>query len=184
MRAAILLMVLGAVLLAGCAVEAPVPDADAADAGSADAMPAAPAAGEPEEEGRTLGTLRDVLDWGRSAHCTWNVRTEEGRMTGEMWVKGDKFKQVMDVEGQTINSISDGEHMYMWGDTMPGMKIPMDMHEAAEEPSDAGAVPSGPDMDVEYNYECNPTVVADSAFVPPRDVDFQDIGEMMAAMGR
>lgn len=99
------------------------------------------------------------MSWGRSAHCTWDIRMEAGHMTGEMWIDGDKWKQDITTEGRLMHLIGDGEYMYMWG-------------------------PAGPEMDIEYNYDCEPMSTPSSMFVPPRGIDFMDVREMVAGMGR
>ena len=181
MKWIIILMVLSLLVIVGCG-EAPEPAADAVVDSGDGAIEVSPAT--TPDEGRTLGTFRDVMSWGRSAHCTWDIRMDVGHMVGEMWIDGDKWKQEITTEGQLINSVGDGEFMYMWGPEFPGMKIPMVLHEGEDAEVPSTGTPAGPEMDIEYNYDCEPMSIPSSMFVPPSGIEFRDIGEMMAAMGR
>lgn len=177
-------MAFSLLLLVGCSGSSGTPavlvDMDEGD----DAIEASPAAA-PEDDVGVFGTFRDVMSWGQSAHCTWDIQVRGVHVVGEVWIDGDRWKQIMTTEGQLLNSVSDGEYMYMWGPSMPGMKIPMNLHEMDEyaDVPPAG-IPAGPEMDVEYNYDCEPMSIPSSMFVPPNDVEFRDISEMMATMGR
>ena len=208
MRLILFTILIGMLLLAGCGPSSSPSSADAgsdgsspiavessgadASAGVAGADSSLPSSSVPSTSmKKTAKTLRDAMAWGKPAHCTWDLSSTEQRSKGEMWVTKGKWKQVATAKGQSVTSLADGKFVYVWGaKDVPAMKIEMDTSSTQEKDSSAppsrgssfGGAPSAPDMDVEYDFDCEQMDVPASMFVPPSDIDFMSLDEMMAAM--
>jgi hypothetical protein len=146
-----------------------------------------------EESGKVenfTGSLMDVLKLGNSVKCTGSYSGEDGSMEMVVYASGKKSYSEMQVdagEDGIINtySIYDGEWMYTWTDQ--GMASKMNVSEMEDLAKDMpeqedyeGAQMSGQQaFQQEFDYKCNPWVVDNSKFVPPSDIEFMDMGEMM-----
>ncbi len=111
------------------------------------------------------------------------VHTSELEVT--TYISGDKIRleymMIPPLQGQSdLYMVSDGEYMYMWGDsflgnTFQGFKIPVGG-------DDSYAVPSEdiPEM-VDFNMpmiDCTEWDVDSSYFIVPDDVEFMDMGAL------
>lgn len=134
-------------------------------------------------------SLKDALTLGKSVQCTY--ATEAGKVT--TWVKGNKVR----VEGAGISStedkthkggmINDGEWIYIWGEEdKKGVKYQIsaieqkEWEENIENLKDPGKWAA--ETEEKYKVDCQQVIVSDSQFVPPNDVEFQNLTEMFEKM--
>ncbi|MBD3388135.1 MAG: hypothetical protein GF416_03725 [Candidatus Altiarchaeales archaeon] len=121
--------------------------------------------------------MATALASGQSYRCTYRYEKSQA----ETWIKGKKYKSVVQAEGMKVNTVSDGEWAYQWmeGETS-GTKFRLSDFESMEEEAeqvqyqDIETVAS-----VAVNVDCRPEAIGDSTFNPPGNVQFQDLGEML-----
>jgi hypothetical protein len=129
------------------------------------------------------GTLKSLLALGQNLTCDFSyTEPESGSQTeGTTYIadenmRGD-FTMTQDGEEYTMSAIHDGEFVYTWGSGPMGamaMKFPVDDTEVSSETSVRDNDPLQSDDEVEY--DCRRWSVDSSKFVPPSDIEFQDIG--------
>jgi hypothetical protein len=112
-------------------------------------------------------------------------------VSGTLHVAGKKFRQesvTTDAKTQALSqsySLSDGESVYTWGAMMggKGVKISMSSLEnmitgtPSETPSQVNAV-----LDQQYQYQCEAWTADDSLFVPPTNITFSDMSQLIKNM--
>lgn len=179
-----------AVGLAGCL---PQPTAPAMPA-PAESQPS-PAA-QTEGSGMSLSQLAASLVPGAAYSCTF-VSVDNAQTMN--YVIQDKKVSMSTQGGQDGNPksrfIADGQMVYVWDpETKKGTKMkmlsPEEMQEFAQQ-SNQLPTPELPDFsdpksvaEIEQGYRtnCSPTVVTGAEFVPPTDVEFQDMSALMDMM--
>lgn len=123
--------------------------------------------------------IAEAMTSGLSYRCTYtyqNIQTDS-------WIRGEKFMSESEVEGEKSYALSDGKWMYTWGGGQPqGIKMNIAEVKKLGEAQAPGQQPTDP---VEIaksaaNVECMPEAVPDSKFVPPKDVEFLDMTELLA----
>lgn len=133
-----------------------------------------------------------------SAHNFDNMRCVMSQPDGTvtMYFKGNKFKQMAESRQGTVHMLNDGVNFYTWQNDR-GMKMPLDLMQGGNQP---GIAQLGQSMksfetatdEVKARLEaagaqitCEDGVVTDEDLALPssNDVAFQDIAEMVAAMG-
>lgn len=137
-------------------------------------------------------SIRQLIAQNIPQKCTYTGSNEEGSYTSDIIISGKKFKQTIVYKSakgeEKINSISDGEYVYTWGTHSAGstfatkLKADFDATKAPEvEKDDSVGDMSGTSVDLDANFDgkCSPTVVSDTDFQPPKDVQFQDYSKMM-----
>jgi major membrane immunogen (membrane-anchored lipoprotein) len=148
-----------------------------------------------DDDGSLTGSFLDILKMGKSVKCTGTMEDDEGKMELQVYASGEKSyteSVVTSTEDETFNlySIFDGEWFYNWGDMLPTatkMKVSdvEELSENFEEPEDtmepADEKPTGKMME-DLDYKCAPWIPDDSKFVPPADVEFVDMAQMMEEM--
>jgi hypothetical protein len=136
------------------------------------------------------GSLADVLKLGSAVKCTGSYSGEEGSMDMVVYASGDKSYSEMNVdageEGMIKTySIYDGEWMYTWTEGGAATKMNVtDMEELAEdlpqqEDYEATDTAGQQAFQQQFDYKCTPWTADNSKFVPPSDVEFMDMTEMM-----
>ncbi len=160
-----------------------------------DAPSVAPATVEaPAEEKQAPRSLRDLLALGQSQKCTFTSTVENSTNTGTVYIsgnnmRGDFISQVSGPSGAKIAShmINDGKEMRMWtdGETMGFL---MDVS-AEGSTSDSDTTTSNTEYqtpidldDTETDYRCESWSVNASFFVPPTNVTFHSMADMMQGM--
>lgn len=135
-----------------------------------------------------VGTLESVLQWGENVECAisyddgdQNTPVEGTYFVSEGSIRGDFLTDSPDLSGQIVSSmIVDDSIMYVWSEIdgeKYGMKISLSETEGSELYSNA-VVPLNEDV----RYMCKIWKNVDrSIFVPPGDVLFQDMNELMKA---
>ena len=148
---------------------------------------------EAQEESATSSfSLRDLIAKNIPQKCTWSSNADGSEFKGTIIVSGKKFKQETNVKQDGFDyighSVSDGTYLYTWQENSnkdsPDIAIKMKLDSMDEElgadsssegPSDSETV----DLDQEYQYNCTPTVVSDSDFQPPKDIEFVDYSQFL-----
>jgi len=143
-------------------------------------------AGDAREE---LSELAAVMQAGGSMACT--MTNTEGEVV-EYWVMGEKMRAsgIQDAEeGRVSTIINDGEYVYTWveGGT-EGMKFAVASTEAMAAEAEE-VMQSVPDLQTEedvayyedqgYTIDCEPRNLSASDFVPPSEVTFVDMAELL-----
>ena len=192
-------LIMGAAfLLSGCGQKAN--DTAKTDKAIEEKTAAEDSANSPASENNT--SLKDLMAMGKSMECTWTTTDDKGKSsTGTVDISGSKFKMTLamdkpDGTGKSnFYTLNDGTWVYSWGDAMKGtgMKISLadaqKMGQEAQNNPPAGSpagIPSGSQNDWQknYNYDCNPWEVSETAFTPPTDVNFVDTANIAKGFGK
>ncbi|MEN8253588.1 MAG: hypothetical protein ABFQ62_04405 [Patescibacteria group bacterium] len=140
-----------------------------------------------------------IMESGGSGYC--ELTDEKGNKL-EYWFKNKKMKTKGMGFGQTIEDdemqigymINDSEWMYTWAENqVEGVKIKMpteeelkDMEQNAKEMAEKFPDFSSEDTadayeEMGYKINCKKKNVSDSEFIPPSNIKFQNMSEMMEA---
>ncbi|MEN8251993.1 MAG: hypothetical protein ABFQ53_00205 [Patescibacteria group bacterium] len=141
-----------------------------------------------------------LFEMGGKQKCTWS--DEKNNVAGTTYMDGERMRMetknaISGANGKTGDSfmINDGEYTYSWETmTKKGMKIKNEAEEemmeteisegdASEYESKMGMGEGMEEMEeMEYEYNCEKWKVDESKFVPPTDVEFQDMNQMINDM--
>ena len=139
-----------------------------------------------ENKSISFGTLNELMDSNSTLHCTWSF--DEGGMvaSGEIYSKGKKFNQTATYKeaSQEINivSVSDGEWMYMWNSIQgnTGSKIEISkLDDLNEQTESDGTGQKMVNLNKDINLNCSSWIFDKSKFVPPSDIEFMDLTQML-----
>jgi hypothetical protein len=136
------------------------------------------------------GTLADFFGRGESVYCTFSGTYEDDTTgEGEFWYANEQLRveAITRVDGEvyTSNMINDGARTYIWSGTADGMQamvMDSDMTTDASTEYEAGAADARVDMEQTIEYECQPWTPQPAQFVPPSNIDFIDMNDMMEGM--
>lgn len=126
------------------------------------------------------GDFRKLLDMQQSVTCTVAYEVEgQGTFSGNVYVSEGKmrgdFSYTTGGEQMHMSVINDGSIGYTWGTTPMGelaMRYPI-----AETDEDSSAEDQQMfDYDQRVTYSCAPWKADATAFMPPSDRDFMDVG--------
>jgi len=136
-------------------------------------------------------SLKDALIQGKSLKCTFT--TDQGTMTS--WIKGKKVR----VEGAMFETgsggnggmINDGTSVYIWNDqdnqgtkfeiaTLPSPQADNDQAQNSQQFKDVEKWAD--DAQSKYKMDCKEEVVNDSQFIPPANITFQDMSQIINKM--
>jgi len=130
------------------------------------------------------GGLAAAVKLGVPMKCSYSI---DGEMESEGYIKGKNYRGKMTAEqGKIAEVIMKDNCMWNWDeDTKEGVKFCFENEEGNtmwgdfdEEDFENVELPEGyepPDME----YDCKPAIIADSKFIPPSDVEFVDMQEIM-----
>ncbi|MFA5961316.1 MAG: hypothetical protein WC848_01365 [Parcubacteria group bacterium] len=142
------------------------------------------------------GSIKDLLAKGSNMQCAWSSTDESGKVSGTVYVSGDKFFQdfsTTQVELGEIKSylLNDGEWIYQWN-SMSKMGTKMktsEVEKMAEDvqknsPVDTNIKPNEEgrrniDLNDKVDYNCQKWNVDASKFVLPADIQFNDFSQML-----
>ncbi|HUS60220.1 MAG TPA: hypothetical protein VMX76_02445 [Nevskiaceae bacterium] len=130
------------------------------------------------EEKSFTGKLKDALLKGQSMKCTWK---KDDNNFATSYIKNQKIYTEMTQAGKKMYSIMVDDCTYSWeqGKT-EGFKFCFEPEEGGEEGVEEGAIPEGYSAQApDYDYQCVPTIVSDSKFEPPTNINFINPQEMM-----
>lgn len=179
-----LFLVASALFLTGCNLLQPK---DTTLETTADASP------QPVESNTTSQELMAAFQRGASLSCSMTNSTDGAKVT---FVTKDKKHKTTSTAVETPDALSytinDGEYMYIWtSNQTTGFKtrIPTAEEIAANQTqleTFKNQIPDFTDTTVQqeyankgYSFDCQPTTISDSEFVPPTTVQFQDMSVMM-----
>ena len=150
---------------------------------------------EPQEESATSSfSLRDLIAKNIPQKCTWSNNTDGVQSNGTIVISGKKFKQDTNVKQDGFDyighTVSDGTYLYTWQDNTnkdsPNVAIKMKLDIMDDTPEGDDSPASSPsdaketvNLDQEYQYNCAPTVVSESDFQPPKDIEFADYSQFL-----
>jgi len=123
---------------------------------------------------------------GQNVECKF--QKADGTQSGTIYVAGEKMHaEVLMVQhtDEPMHMIRDMEKMYTWGGGMgegQGIIMPANMQGGSFMGTPMPT--SSANMDEEMDFDCKPWTADSSQFVPPSDVAFQDMEQMMSGLGR
>lgn len=133
------------------------------------------------------GSLAALFALGKNLKCEFAYVSDEtnAASAGTVYISGDKMRGDFEMEqsGQVYTShmIQDGSYVYTWSQSAQGtfaVKMPVVEGEAeASTDTTYGARPM--DMTETVDYSCVPWGVNSTQFVPPADVQFMSMEDMM-----
>ncbi len=139
-------------------------------------------------------TLADIFKKKESMVCT--IKTD-GRVS-KIYIKGDKIRFEGDttIDGKQAGKtyfIQNGQYSYMWNDqSNKGLKFPTeseDVNDESPEDNSPQAETAKPfdlqAMKAQWensNYQCQPQKLNDDIFMPPANIKFQDMSQLMKTM--
>jgi PBP1b-binding outer membrane lipoprotein LpoB len=137
--------------------------------------------------------LMKAFEGGEALSCTMTNTAEGGQIT--FITKNKKHRSSTNTPespGTVSHMINDGEYMYLWNsDQTTGFKsrIPTEAELKASQAKLETVREQAPDFtdatvrqeyaNQGYSMNCVPTEVADSEFVPPTNIQFQDMSALM-----
>ncbi len=132
-----------------------------------------------EQPKSTMQSLKDLLTSGQSVSCSVDYG-DNSQMNGKTYVSGKRVRA--DFTGGHM--IQDGTYAYMWSDTQAtGTKIKVD---AMAELAKNAATPTGQtqktqtvDENEKASMNCSAWITDESQFVPPTNITFTDLSEML-----
>jgi len=150
---------------------------------------------ESDFEGGNLSTsLKELMGMGKSMKCNWTVSEGDGSGKGIIYVEGEKFREdlTIDEEGEKISTyvISDGTWIYQWSsNSKEGTKMQMSEVEKMAEENEKTETPDASNeeniMEEFYekvDYNCEKWNADGSKFIPPSDIQFNDMTQMVKDM--
>lgn len=146
-----------------------------------------PAESEATTSGSGEGTLADFFAADDSVYCTFTGRDGEAATSeGEFWYANQKLRveSITRVDGEvyTSNMINDGDRTFIWGGTADGAQAIVMDNELTTDASTAyevGASDARVDMEQTIEYDCQSWVEQSAQFVPPSNINFIDVSDMM-----
>jgi len=123
-----------------------------------------------------ITNLASAMGAGVGYRCTY---TYQG-LQSQGWLKGDKYYFESTTAQGTSYALSDGTWMYTWqkGQTK-GIKFNIAEMKKISDSQKQGYQDLSSMSSSTNNVNCVPDVSADSKFVPPSGVTFQDMGELL-----
>lgn len=145
-----------------------------------------PTADMPVVSDHTTGqdSLQSVLALGKTLECSFRTSDEKMPAEGTAFFDNGKLRVDTMYTGasssvETANLIMAEGTMYTWSKTSEGsfaIKMPLSAIPPAGTPMKSEKSVS---LENKVQYDCKPWRVDGSVFVPPADVTFMDIGDMM-----
>lgn len=132
------------------------------------------------------GSLKSLFGAGKNVTCTVNNIDNQGN--GTVYVTGNKIRGdfTSKIDGKTIENhfIQDKEFSYFWSSEMEeGIKMKADLgtEETAISDNKDTQVSSTETVDLnkEVDYKCSNWSVDNSKFIPPANIKFSDLSNLM-----
>ena len=136
-----------------------------------------------------LGSFASLMALGQSLRCDFSYVAPEtrGAVAGTVYIDGENIRNDFDMEqaGQLFEShmIQDGEYAYSWSQSPQGtfaIKTPVnDEDDSGIEFDTSPSANRSVDLDHQVEYDCQVWSADPSMFVPPADIEFLSIDEMI-----
>lgn len=130
--------------------------------------------------GGQFSSIKDALTKSVSLECEYKDPTSGENM--KVWIKNGAIRSDMPAQGgqEAGTMIMKDKKMYIWSNK-EGMVMSLETPEGTEgQTMDNENEAENLIKDLEaYKNDCKPSVVSDSLFTPPTDVEFTDLSEMM-----
>lgn len=126
-----------------------------------------------EEKTTVFGSIKDAMSKSLSLKCEY----KNGETTIVAYIKGDSVRvDSLGGENNTGNVIMKDNKLWSWDDK-EGEGIIMPLAQPTGEQK-SGSEQIIADLEKEKQY-CHTAVVADSMFIPPTNIKFQDLSDML-----
>ena len=153
--------------------------------GNNSSAPASGVGSGEKSESLTKGSIKGLLNAGKSVMCEINYTDTQGK--GTVYVDGKKFRGDFDaaVGGQPrmlTHMVSDGEMTYIWTEgSNQGTKMKTDEpdQETQTPPASAAGSNEVADWDKDVDMKCSGWTADGSKFAVPANVTFSDLSSMM-----
>ncbi|KKQ56075.1 MAG: hypothetical protein US75_C0010G0021 [Candidatus Woesebacteria bacterium GW2011_GWC1_38_13] len=133
------------------------------------------------EEPSSQMSLKELIAKNIPQKCEMTYSDGAVSTSVEMWIKGEKFKQVTVMESPELGSkkmgaVSDGEYIYSWDEeTRQGSKILIEETQETNIDAENVQVSQNVDWEARFDYKCSPAAISDADLTPPSDVSFMDM---------
>lgn len=141
-----------------------------------------------EEDASIIGSIQDAMTLGEKLKCTYSAQAGSGT-SSTIFIDGQKFKSVTDVNGEKMYGLFDGETQYTWttGTQKQGFKMTKAcMEELAKTAPQTTANNNGGNttpQDLQKSFDAAQNVSCEAAtgedFSVPTDIVFADQCEMI-----
>lgn len=140
---------------------------------------------EAETSGSAFSSLKDAFKSRQEIKCTF--RDQRSGMSFVTYIKGEKVRTEASSEGVDVFSIYSGDMYYSWNTAQEmGMKMNIkEMEKLAADQKEQVEYQEPEEWASQYeniDIDCKKTSVPDSMFVPPSNIQFQDMTEMLLKM--
>lgn len=128
------------------------------------------------------GSLMDAVKRALPYKCIYKVDQSEGTT----YVKGTKAYMEFVTAGRKSYMIVVDKCMWVWDETKQGSKMCLEKNyfDKSKNKENEKINVSGSTEAFNYQYKCQPTVIDDSMFNPPNDVNFFDLEQIQKQMGQ
>lgn len=178
MKKILLMTAMAGILLAGCG-KTQSGTSNQATSGQTGEQKSTEQSQGTKEDGFT-GSLKAAVALGVPMKCTYKI----GDMEAEGYIKGQKYRGVMNNQGKKGEVIVKDNCMWSWAEGEgQGVKICFEASESDkmwDDPGNAQASDKEVESDSpEMEYKCAPAVFGDDKFNPPANITFIDPEQMM-----
>jgi hypothetical protein len=132
-------------------------------------------------------SFKSLLALGKTLECTFRTNDEKMPAEGTAFFNKGKLRVDTMYTGasssvETANMIISDDTMYTWSKTSAGsFAIKMPLSAIPVSPTNTQPEKSV-SLESKVQYDCKPWQVDGSVFVPPTDITFMDMGEMMKGL--
>lgn len=128
-------------------------------------------------------SLKELLSLGTAQKCTFEVEQEGQTTKGEILIKGNKFKQGVEIPSENglmkVYSISDGEYLYSWNDAIKGAGSKIKIETMEITPEEDTQKQENINWEEKLDYKCNLATLSEADLALPTDIEFVDLSEMV-----
>lgn len=172
-KSVLFLLSLSAFFLAGC-----LPKKNPEPAGS---TPQTEQNQTQEEDKSVFDSIRDAMSKSLSLECKYT----EKETTVTAYIKGKSVRSDQEYQGTKTSVIIKDNKMWLWT-SKDNQGMVLDLTESSQNQAGQSGT-TNPDEVIEaiekYKQNCRQTIVADSLFNPPTNINFQDLSQMLKNFG-
>jgi hypothetical protein len=126
-----------------------------------------------------ITSLAEAMTAGAAMRCTYTYKD----IQSQSWVKGQKMYSETTMPQGTAYSLSDGTWMYSWmSGQKQGVKFNIAQMKSMSDAQEKGYTDPTQVSQNAANVACVPDVAADSKFIAPSGIEFQDMGKLLEQM--